>query len=153
MKIYIMRHGYADNNTPDFERRLTEAGKQKISKNLPLLKQHANILDYVISSPLKRAADTAKLIHNEFNVENELLYDKALEPGSTIEDILVLLNTLKPETVLLVGHAPDVSILALNLIKSDLLQLPFSPGSVAAVKINGELKLGTGELNLLLPME
>lgn len=148
-----MRHGYADNNSPDFERRLTETGKQKITKNLPLLKSHANKFDYVISSPLKRAADTAKLLHSAFNVETELLFDKALEPGSAVEDILVLLKSLKPESVLLVGHAPDVTILTLNLIKSDLLQLPFSPGSVAAVKINGELKLGTGELNLLLPME
>lgn len=153
MNIYIMRHGYAENGSPDNERRLTNQGKEKLKKNLPLLRSHVNSFDYVVTSPLVRAKQTAEFIHKEMCVKNELIIDQSLQPGTSITDILIMINALNPESVLIVGHMPDVSYLTLNLINSEIFELPFSPGSIAGIKIDEELQTGTGELKFMLPME
>ncbi len=148
-----MRHGYADNSSPDSARKLTNFGKERIFANQSLLKSHIDNLDYVITSPYKRASDTAKLMHKMFDVKSNLMTDKYLKPGARISNILILLKTLEAESVLLVGHMPDVSNLTLNLIDSEIIDLPFSPGSIAGISINGKLSPGTGTLKFLLPLE
>lgn len=153
MNIYIMRHGYSDNGFPDAERILSSMGREKIKSNLSLIKTHIPSLEYVVTSPLKRAYQTAELIHKLLNVDSKLITESALAPGASIAESLLLAKSLEANSVLLVGHMPDVSQLTLNLIDSEIIDLPFSPGAIAGIKFQDEIREASGELKFMLPLE
>jgi phosphohistidine phosphatase len=62
--LYIMRHGEAEafNFTlDDFERDLSESGSKKVRKVAQRFAQKAEAIELLVSSPAKRAYETAKL--------------------------------------------------------------------------------------------
>lgn len=78
MKLYVVRHGQTDQNVlglvqGDTESDLTEKGREE-AKALQDLVKSLNV-DVVVSSPLRRAVDTAKLITNN---EKEIIIDDRL---------------------------------------------------------------------------
>lgn len=78
MKLYVVRHGQTDQNVlglvqGDTESDLTEKGREE-AKALQDLVKSLNV-DVVVSSPLRRALDTAKLITNN---EKEIIIDDRL---------------------------------------------------------------------------
>lgn len=78
MKLYVVRHGQTDQNVlglvqGDTESDLTEKGREE-AKALQDLVKSLNV-DIVVSSPLRRAVDTAKLITNN---EKEIIIDDRL---------------------------------------------------------------------------
>jgi phosphohistidine phosphatase len=67
-------------------------------------------VDAIISSPLKRAAQTASLVGNELSYEDKLQFDDALRPGSTFADFRRMLEKYaKQEEIMVVGHNPNLS--------------------------------------------
>lgn len=151
MNLYIVRHGYADGGSPDSERRLTEYGHNKLIEMMPTWQNYINNIDVILSSPYKRALETAKIIHNYYKVDSKLIADDALQPGINISDVIITLFALDYKNVMLVGHMPDVSDLVSELVSPILNGYPFSPGTLAAIKFNGQLQKGSGKLELLLP--
>lgn len=78
MKLYVVRHGQTDQNVlglvqGDTESDLTEKGREE-AKALQELVESLNV-DVVVSSPLRRALDTAKLITNN---KKEIIIDERL---------------------------------------------------------------------------
>lgn len=78
MKLYVVRHGQTDQNVlglvqGDTESDLTEKGREE-AKALQELVESLNV-DVVVSSPLRRALDTAKLITND---KKEIIVDERL---------------------------------------------------------------------------
>lgn len=78
MKLYVVRHGQTDQNVlglvqGDTESDLTEKGREE-AKALQELVRSLDV-DVVVSSPLRRALDTAKLITNN---EKEIIIDDRL---------------------------------------------------------------------------
>ena len=78
MKLYVVRHGQTDKNVlglvqGDTESDLTEKGREE-AKALQELVKSLDV-DVVVSSPLRRALDTAKLITND---EKEIIVDDRL---------------------------------------------------------------------------
>ncbi|EKE4776825.1 histidine phosphatase family protein, partial [Campylobacter coli] len=63
-KIYILRHAKAvkDEEVQDFDRKLNKRGKEDLEKLFYNLKTHAIKFDFILSSPSKRTAKTAKKI-------------------------------------------------------------------------------------------
>jgi phosphohistidine phosphatase len=67
-------------------------------------------VDAVVSSPLKRATQTASLVGNEIGYEGKLQIDAALRPGAGLADFRKLLDKCsKQEAVMVVGHNPNLS--------------------------------------------
>lgn len=151
MNIFIIRHGEADNSTPDSSRRLTDQGKAKLIANIQIWKKKIPQFDYLIHSPVRRAEETAHLINDYFEVAHHRMEDEAIAPGSYTESILTLANSLEAENVAFVGHQPDCSMHISNLISNSGANVHFSPGTLAGIKFINSAKLSSGSLIYLIP--
>ena len=113
MNLYILRHASAgtrrDNPAIDIKRPLDKEGKLQcfvIGSYLSTLKIP---FDLVVSSPLKRALQTATLVGTEVGYEAGVKVTEALAPEATTAAFLDLIHELQGhENVLLVGHNPNL---------------------------------------------
>lgn len=114
MIIYFLRHASAGESMKDpkkdEKRPLDEEGVVQcgyIGRALLALDVH---VDMIITSPLKRATQTASLVANEIGYEAKLHFDDALRPESTFDDFKDLLrSSQKHDSIMVVGHNPSLS--------------------------------------------
>jgi phosphohistidine phosphatase len=67
-------------------------------------------VDAIISSPLKRATQTASLVGNELGHEGKLQIEAALRPQATFADFRKMLEKYaRQESIMVVGHNPNLS--------------------------------------------
>ncbi|PYS11242.1 MAG: phosphohistidine phosphatase SixA [Acidobacteria bacterium] len=122
MEIYILRHGIAvDRGTPgykkDGDRPLTEDGIEKIRQVAEAMLAMELKFDLILSSPYVRAAETAKIVAGE--LDEEVTFTNFLLPEGNPLELIREINDNKPQSVLLVGHEPDLSRLMSHLISGD----------------------------------
>ena len=130
--IWLLRHGEAEDGSPDAERKLTEKGEQQSRVAGLALKRLGVALDACLSSPKVRAADTAKLACDELGVEVQLEPKLAGGPFDANE-----LAAGLGDHVMLVGHDPDFSMAVHTLTGA---QVRMKKGGLAGVD-RGELKV------------
>jgi len=114
MIIYFLRHANAgqhvSNPKKDEKRALDETGVEQcgyVGRALAALDAQVEV---IISSPLKRAAQTASLVGNEMGYEGKLQLDNALRPEAGFGDFSKLLDKYsKYESIMVVGHNPNLS--------------------------------------------
>src|SRR5271168_1597023 len=114
MILYFLRHASAgqpvSNPKKDEKRALDETGIEQcgyVGRALAALDVQ---VDIVISSPLKRAAQTASLVGNELSYEGKLQLEDALRPGASFADFRRLLEKhSKQEAIMVIGHNPNLS--------------------------------------------
>jgi phosphohistidine phosphatase len=114
MIIYFLRHANAgvsmSNLKRDEKRALDKDGIEQcglVGRALAALDVQ---VDTIISSPLKRSAQTASLVGNELSYEGKLQLEDALRPGATYTDFRRLLEKYaKQESIMVVGHNPNLS--------------------------------------------
>ncbi len=64
-------------------------------------------VDIILSSPLKRAAQTASLVGNEMGYEGKLQLEDALRPSATFADFRKMLDKYaRHDAIMVVGHNP-----------------------------------------------
>lgn len=154
MNLYLIRHGNAEKaglNKSDFERELTEEGRQKLERAVKYWKNLIPEFDFIITSPLIRAKQTAEIIFKSFNSKHEIIIENTLKNGSETADILNIVNSLNGDNIALVGHQPDFSYHLSNLISSGSASLDFKKGAIAEVSFDGKAKLNRGMLEFLIP--
>jgi phosphohistidine phosphatase len=116
MKLYVMRHGSAEDVSTsgrDRDRALTTSGRDRVRDVAKLLREKDEAPRVIVSSPLVRALQTAEIVAAELGVEH---VDTAheLAPGG---DCTVLAKSLlERKRVMLVGHEPDLSTLIMTLL-------------------------------------
>ncbi len=123
MNLYILRHANAGtpraNPTLDAKRPLDKEGKQQcilIATCLNALNVH---FDVIVSSPLKRAMQTASLVGMEIGYESKLVITEALSPEGSVADFQKLVSELsKNENVLIVGHNPNLQHFLSSLLST-----------------------------------
>ncbi len=95
-------------------------------------------VDTIVSSPLKRATQTASLVGNELGYEGKLQIDNALRPEAALADFRKLLEKYsRQEAIMVVGHNPNLSQF-LGAIISDSgceASLELKKGGVAKVEM------------------
>jgi phosphohistidine phosphatase len=141
MIIYFVRHASAgehlSNPKKDEKRPLDAEGIQQcgfVGRALAALNVQP---DVIISSPLKRATQTASLIGNEIGYEAKLLLEAAMRPEGSFTDFRNLLDKYaKHEAIMVVGHNPSITdFLAKIITKSGSeAQVDFKKGAVARVE-------------------
>ena len=132
--IWLLRHGDAEDGSPDSERPLTEKGREQARAVGAALKALGVEVDACLTSPKVRAADTARLACEPLGVEPEL--EPKLAGGPF--DAEALAAGLGDE-VLLVGHDPDFSMAVHSLT-----------GAQVRMKKGGLAGIDRGELSVLL---
>lgn len=114
MIIYFLRHANAGqkklNPKKDEKRPLDDEGIRQCTQMGRVLSAVQVSVDAVISSPLKRATQTAALVANEIGYEGKLHLDDSLRPESSYEQFREMLRKhSKAEAVMVVGHNPNFS--------------------------------------------
>jgi len=145
MIVYFLRHASAgqSKNDPakDDKRALDDDGIEQcgyIGRALAALDVH---VDVVISSPLKRATQTASLVGTEMGHEAKLVTDRALLPGASFPSFRDLLNRhSKQEAIMVVGHNPSMSEFLGKLIGDGTeAYVELKKGAVAKVEVDRKM--------------
>lgn len=115
MNLYLMRHanaGIARGNAEiDSKRALIKEGKEQCMLMALALGAMKVSIDAVVSSPLKRASQTAQLVATELGYENRVELNPALAPTGTYVAFQQMLGDYAArgcEGVLAVGHNPNL---------------------------------------------
>lgn len=128
--IWLLRHGDAEDGSPDSERPLTKKGREQSRAAGAALKALGVKIDASLTSPKVRAAETARIVCEPLGVEPQL--EPKLAGGPF--DPEALAAGLGDE-VLLVGHDPDFSMAVHSLTGA---QVRMKKGGLAGVE-KGEL--------------
>jgi phosphohistidine phosphatase len=154
MRLYIMRHGIARSlGGPilrDVDRPLTPEGVERTGQVADHLLHFCGELNWVASSPLLRACQTAEIVCTRFRTEPDLLED--LQPGGDLEGLFAQLRRKGAASSLWVSHMPEVAELAALCLtgRRDGAGLQFKKDAVAAIHFPKEPRPGHGILEWLL---
>jgi phosphohistidine phosphatase len=153
MTLYFFRHASAGthhtNPKKDARRPLDEEGMLQARYMGRMLASLDVQADQIVSSPLKRALQTASLAANELAYEAPIRIDEALLPESSLEQFRGMIARLKKyDTIIIVGHNPSFTEFLSKTISgsSGAAQIEFKKVAVAKVDMNGR----TGTLEWLV---
>jgi phosphohistidine phosphatase len=132
--IWLLRHGDAEDGSPDAQRQLTDKGRAQAKAAGNALARLGVELDACLASPRVRAIDTAKLACRPLGLEPET--DERLSGGGFDPEELA---AGRGNNVMLVGHEPDFSDAIARLT-----------GARADMKKGGVAALDSGTLRVLL---
>jgi phosphohistidine phosphatase len=145
MKIYILRHGIAEDQRAgksDAARKLTPEGKQKLLRVLEVAREAGVSVSLILSSPLVRAVETAQLAAELLRYQGRVVQTDALVPESTPQKVWEEIRARKGDNaVLLAGHEPLLSAVAAHLLGAPSLQVDFKKGALVRVdceRLSGE---------------
>ena len=136
MFIYILRHGIAVQRGtagyPNDDRPLTDDGKEKMRKGARGIAAIIGSVDVIMTSPLIRAHDTAKIAADALGADHKIEVCKELLPGSSAKKLMLYLAKYKNlDHVMIVGHEPDLGFLASALLGSEQSIIEFKKGRSA----------------------
>jgi phosphohistidine phosphatase len=113
MNLYLMRHANAGiargNSLLDAKRSLIKEGKEQCMLMARVLSALNVQVDAILSSPLKRALQTAQFVGTELGYDGKVEISQALAPDAdyaAFQDMLA--NYADREGVLVVGHNPNL---------------------------------------------
>src|ERR1700761_9528207 len=113
MILYLMRHADAGslrgNPLLDSKRGLVKEGKEQCMLMARALNALRVPIDVIVSSPLKRALQTAQFVGTELGYDARVEVSPALEPHASFSDFQDMLTEYAGhEGMLAVGHNPNM---------------------------------------------
>jgi phosphohistidine phosphatase len=170
MKIYLIRHAIAVSHetvasapTPKvapskpvaadkLDRPLIPKGIKRLKQALLGLKECIPPPDLILTSPLIRALDTAKIIADSYGCSKKLMVTDLLSPGSPPKELRSLLAKHRQrEHVVLVGHEPDLSEFAALLLDARGSFLELKKSGACCIEFNHTRSYEQGVLLWLMP--
>jgi phosphohistidine phosphatase len=119
MQLYVMRHGPSEDISAtgrDEDRKLTPAGRVCTRLVAQELRRREAYPTRILSSPLRRAVETAEEVAAHLVPEVAIEVRPELAPGIGGSLVLADLMSARAGRVLLVGHEPDLSQLTSGLV-------------------------------------
>jgi phosphohistidine phosphatase len=138
VRVYVLRHGIAEDATPggsDASRALTAEGKQKLRTVLEGAREAGVRPSTILTSPLKRAFQTAEIAAAVLGVKRELITTNTLAPSSTPHRVWNEIRELHTERVLIAGHEPLLSQVVGFLLRCPALQLDLKKGALVSLDV------------------
>lgn len=131
MKLYVMRHGPAEDDSPtgrDGDRALTRDGRERTRAVARALLNEGEAPFTIVSSPLVRALQTAEIVAGTTDLERRVRESKAtgaapgvveirreMAPGGDALALVFEYLRSGRKRVMVVGHEPDLSTLVSRL--------------------------------------
>ena len=144
MDIYFLRHASADDPklspARDAERELDKLGIEQshnVGRALAVMKV---TVDEILSSPLTRAQQTAKIVAEEIGHEDKIVIEPALEPGGSYEQFQSMLSRYGSKAaIMIVGHNPSMTEFLNKLLMGDDAPdaVEVKKATIAKVQTNG----------------
>ena len=155
MNLLLFRHGPAGKadaaRWPDDRARpLTRRGVKRTTLAAHGIARLLGEIDVVVTSPLVRAAETARLLAEAFETDNLQTLD-ALSPGGSERKVIEFLNRQgSHQCVALVGHEPSLGRLAATLVAGTGM-LPLKKAGACVLRCDDEVRSGQAELIWFIP--
>lgn len=154
-QLYLVRHAIAAERGPgwpdDAARPLTPDGIRRFRRVVEGLARIGVQVDEVFTSPFVRAAQTARLLAEGLGVAAPVSVLTALASGHTPEDVLdQARGAATAERIALVGHEPDLGVLAAHLLGATLAPA-FRKGAVCRIDVERLTPGGRGRLVWFAP--
>lgn len=156
MNLYLMRHAHAldvgeAGIKRDRDRPLSQKGTGIAREMAHFLTRRAIKLELIGTSPLLRARQTADIMAKEMGgIPIETC--PGMAPAELPEDMIHWLHHCPFDSVMLVGHMPDLSDLASVLIcKQPPASITFKKAAVCRIAFEHRPAAGHGTLEWLLP--
>jgi phosphohistidine phosphatase len=153
MDLWLLRHAVAEDRAAsgrDEDRELTPEGARRAKSVARGLVALDPVIDLVITSPYRRARQTADPVVEALGLGKNFRESAALEPSTDPEEILKEVETEEERKgILLVGHQPHLGALLGRLVGGNRgPEIPLKKAAVARVELSGR---GRGQLRALLP--
>ncbi len=137
--LYLVRHAIAEDRGSKFPndetRPLTRAGRARMKLAVAGFRTLEPKLDVILSSPLVRAVETAKILSAGLGGRTPTEICAELAPGHEPEDIAgVLGRAASRASIALVGHEPDLGQLAAWLVGAEE-PIPFKKGGICRIDV------------------
>ena len=164
MQLFLLRHAEAaPDPTNDEARSLTAKGSKQAESMGKFCREHGFVPEMILSSPLRRAEETARLVARELDLSKLVRIEEFLRPGMTAERGIsglreLLKNVTKQQkysekvSIMMVGHEPDFSKLAGVLIGGRAESVHFRKATLMGVTLQ-ELKPGAGTIEFHIPVK
>jgi phosphohistidine phosphatase len=132
MLIYVLRHGIAEDTRPDADRALTPEGREKLKR---VLGRSGASPGAILSSPLRRAVESAEVAAAALGYKGKILRTPALLPESSpYEAWEEVRSRPDEEAILLASHQPLVGALAGFLLGCPSLEVDMKKAALLCVE-------------------
>ena len=154
MKLYFLRHGIAVDREEwkgnDFDRPLTDEGRERMAREAKTIAKLDLGLDVIITSPLLRARETAKIVAERLKMEDELIEDERLGPDFDATRLSAILQEREiADAIMLVGHDPSMTEMVGQLAGGARIDL--KKGGLACVDVRDSASLNGQLVCLVTP--
>lgn len=151
IELYLIRHADAGDpaawDGPDAARPLSGKGRKQVQRLARFLRDLGFTADVLLTSPKTRAAETAAGLTESLGIEAQV--DDRLAEGFGMNDLRALLREVgAPRRAVLVGHDPDFSGLAEELVGTPIA---LRKGALARIDLPRQAVAGAGVLRWLIP--
>jgi phosphohistidine phosphatase len=141
MELYLLRHGIAEDAAPggrDADRALTAEGKKKLRELLRVAAGADVRPSMIVTSPYRRARETAVIAAKALGYKDELLEANALVPHAHIHELWEEVKIHRQESqLLLVSHEPLLSMAAAFLLRAAEMRIDFKKGALMRIDLEG----------------
>jgi phosphohistidine phosphatase len=138
MELYLLRHGIAeDNAATDADRQLTEEGRQKLRRVMKRAAAAGVSPSLILSSPYKRAVETAEIAASELGYKEKILRVVSLIPDSSPPSVWSEIREHRDESaILLAGHEPLFSATVAYLLGSTQEMVDFRKAALVRIDVH-----------------
>ena len=137
MQIYLLRHGIAEDakpGQPDAERPLTGEGRDKLRRVLARARTADLNLCLILTSPYRRAVETAAVAAEVLAYKGEIVRTRALVPEASPYDAWEEIRNRRNErAILLSSHEPLMSSMAAFLLDSPALRVEMKKAALVRI--------------------
>jgi len=157
MRLFLLRHVEAQSPREverDEDRAVTARGETRLRKACRGLRRLDIFPDRILSSPLKRAVQTAEVTADELGFPGQIEAVEELAPESDPAELVEVLRTFSGVgQVLIVGHQPFLGRLAGYLIGAPQARVALKKGGLARIDIEDWGEEPPGQLRWLFTLK
>jgi phosphohistidine phosphatase len=152
MDCVLLRHGIAVEREEweglEADRPLTERGAKRVAQVAAGLNRLDVQPTHVLSSPLIRAIETAKIVHSSLRVRSAIQIVDELLPDAPPDRLLSILHNLPPDaSVLCIGHEPQLGMAASVLLSGRATtSFPLKKAGACLIELSLQAKPDRGVL-------
>ena len=139
MEIYLLRHGIAEDHSAagDAGRGLTAEGREKLRRVLDRAAQAGVSPSLILSSPYKRALQTAEIAAEALGYKQKIVKADALLPEASPDALWEEIRGHREESaVLAAGHEPMMSASVGWLLGAPALQVDMKKAGLVRIDID-----------------
>ena len=154
MQIYLLRHGIAEEGKPrqpDAERALTDEGREKLRRVLKRARAADVAPGVIISSPYRRAVETADEAVDALGYKGKVVLSPALIPDGSPAGVWDEIRARRDESsILLSSHEPLMSSTVAYLLGAPALMVDMKKAALVRIDCEGFSAAPRGVLKWML---